>query len=60
MLYVPPRLAQFGCNFIQRIALYKEEAQSLALVSGREFVVPDDFNESDPEIEDLFYKPLPE
>lgn len=25
-----------------------------------EFVVPDDFNEPDPEIEDLFYKPLPE
>jgi prevent-host-death family protein len=25
-----------------------------------EFVVPDDFNEPDPELEDLFYKPLPE
>lgn len=25
-----------------------------------EFVVPDDFNDPDPEIEDLFYKPLPE
>jgi prevent-host-death family protein len=25
-----------------------------------EFVVPDDFNEPDPEIEALFYKPLPE
>jgi prevent-host-death family protein len=25
-----------------------------------EFVVPDDFNEPDPEIEELFYKPLPE
>ena len=25
-----------------------------------EFVVPDDFNESDAEIEELFYKPLPE
>jgi prevent-host-death family protein len=25
-----------------------------------EFVVPEDFNEPDPELEDLFYKPLPE
>jgi prevent-host-death family protein len=25
-----------------------------------EFVVPDDFNEPDPEIEELFYEPLPE
>jgi prevent-host-death family protein len=25
-----------------------------------DFVVPEDFNEPDPEIEDLFYKPLPE
>jgi prevent-host-death family protein len=25
-----------------------------------EFVVPDDFNEPDPALEDLFYKPLPE
>ena len=25
-----------------------------------EFVVPDDFNEPDPVIEELFYKPLPE
>jgi prevent-host-death family protein len=25
-----------------------------------EFVVPDDFNEADPEIEELFYTPLPE
>lgn len=25
-----------------------------------EFVVPDDFDDSDAEIEDLFYKPLPE
>jgi len=24
-----------------------------------EFVVPDDFNEPDPEIEELFYKPFP-
>jgi prevent-host-death family protein len=25
-----------------------------------EFVVPDEFNDPDPEIEDLFYNPLPE
>ena len=25
-----------------------------------DFVVPDDFNDPDPEIEKLFYKPLPE
>ncbi len=25
-----------------------------------EFVVPEDFNEPDPELDDLFYKPLPE
>ncbi|MFZ0137115.1 MAG: type II toxin-antitoxin system Phd/YefM family antitoxin [Candidatus Sulfotelmatobacter sp.] len=25
-----------------------------------EFVVPEDFNEPDPELEDLFYQPLPE
>jgi prevent-host-death family protein len=46
---------------VARLVAVKAKKQAFKFGSAKgEFVVPDDFNEPDPEIEALFYKALPE
>jgi prevent-host-death family protein len=46
---------------VARLVAVKDKKQAFRFGSAKgEFVVPDDFNEPDPEIEALFYKPLSE
>jgi prevent-host-death family protein len=45
---------------VAKLVPIKGEKRNFKFGSAKgDFVVPEDFNEPDPEIEDLFYKPLP-
>jgi prevent-host-death family protein len=45
---------------VAKLVPIKGEKRNFKFGSAKgDFVVPEDFNEPDPEIEDLFYQPLP-